>query len=90
MDQIGVSTCHQNLKQCFHTLETNHKAWNSVLTECTPLVSSLGNLGEQLRALDNIQVGVTQLHHFPDLQERLRFKLLQAVDVVLGKLTNKM
>ncbi|XP_031442127.1 uncharacterized protein C1orf109 homolog isoform X2 [Clupea harengus] len=59
MDQIGVSTCHQNLKQCFHTLETNHKAWNSVLTECTPL-------------------------------ERLRFKLLQAVDVVLGKLTNKM
>ena len=61
-----------------------------MLTECTPLVSSLGNLGEQLRALDNIQVGVTQLHHFPDLQERLRFKLLQAVDVVLGKLTNKM
>ncbi|XP_062385641.1 AFG2-interacting ribosome maturation factor [Sardina pilchardus] len=90
MAQMCVASCHQKLKQCFQTLENNHKAWNLVQNECTPLISSLGNLGEQLIALDNVQLNVTPLQRFPDLQERLRIKLLQAVDVVLGKLADKL
>ncbi|KAG5264941.1 hypothetical protein AALO_G00259690 [Alosa alosa] len=90
MAQSCVALCHQKLKQCFQTLETNRKAWNLVWTECTPLINSLGNLGEQLIAMDNVQLDVTPLKRFPDLQERLRIKLLQAVDVVLGKLADKL
>lgn len=90
MAQITVASCHQKLKQCFQTLESINKAWNLVLTDCTPLISSLGNLGEQLRALDNVQLDITPLQRFPDFRERLRFKLLQAVDVVLGKLTDQL
>lgn len=90
MAQIVVASCHQKLKQCFQTLESNNKAWNLVLTDCAPLISSLGNLGEQLRALDNVQLNITPLHCFSDFQERLRFKLLQAVDIVLEKLGDKL
>lgn len=90
MAQIVISSCYQKLKQCFQTLESNNKSWNLVLTDCTPLISSLGNLGEQLKALDSVQLDTTPLHRFPDFQERLRFKLLQAVDVVLGKLADKL
>ncbi|XP_063040891.1 AFG2-interacting ribosome maturation factor [Engraulis encrasicolus] len=89
MAQTVMSSCHQHLKKCFQTLDMTNKAWDLVLAECRPLVSSLGNLGEQLRALDNVRLDVTPLHRFPDFKERLRFKLLLAVDVVLGKLTDK-
>lgn len=89
MAQTVISSCHQHLKKCFQTLDMTNKAWDLVLAECRPLVSSLGNLGEQLRALDNVRLDVTPLHRFPDFKERLRFKLLLAVDVVLGKLTDK-
>ena len=51
---------------------------------------SLGNLAEQLRALQNINITNTTLHNFPDLQERLHYKLVQAVDIVLGKLSERM
>lgn len=90
MAQTVIASCYQKLKQCFQTLESNNKSWNLVLTDCTPLISSLGNLGEQLRVLDSVQLETTPLHRFPDFQERLRFKLLQAVDVVLGKLADKL
>uniref|UniRef100_A0A4W5KTZ4 AFG2 interacting ribosome maturation factor n=1 Tax=Hucho hucho TaxID=62062 RepID=A0A4W5KTZ4_9TELE len=66
------------------------KVWNSVLSECKPLMVSLGNIGEQLRAFQKVQIANTSLHTFPDLHQRLHFKLLQAVDIVLGKLTDKM
>ncbi|KAK2830609.1 hypothetical protein Q5P01_018540 [Channa striata] len=53
-------------------------------------MASLANLAEQSRALSNVQLSNTPLRVFPDLEERLRFKLLQATDTVLGKLNEKM
>uniref|UniRef100_A0A8C7LHF7 Uncharacterized protein n=1 Tax=Oncorhynchus kisutch TaxID=8019 RepID=A0A8C7LHF7_ONCKI len=50
---------------------------NSVLAECKPLMVSLGNIEEQLRAFQKIQIANTSLHTFPDLHQRLHFKLLQ-------------
>ncbi|XP_045082507.1 uncharacterized protein C1orf109-like, partial [Coregonus clupeaformis] len=64
--------------------ENNQKVWNSVLAECKPLMVSLGNLEEQLRAFQKIQNANTALHNFPDLHQHLHFKLLQAADIVLG------
>lgn len=43
------------------------KVWNSVLAECKPLMVSLGNIEEQLRAFQKIQIANTSLHTFPDL-----------------------
>lgn len=60
------------------------------MSECSPLIESLGNLVEQSRALSNVQLSSTPLRDFPDLEERLRFKLLQATDTVLFKLNEKM
>ncbi|XP_062301600.1 AFG2-interacting ribosome maturation factor [Osmerus eperlanus] len=90
MSKPALLSLQQVLKKCFQSLQNNQKILNSVLNECTPLMVSLGNLTEQLRALQNINIANTTLHNFPDLQERLHYKLVQAVDIVLGKLSEKM
>ncbi|CAI5691190.1 AFG2-interacting ribosome maturation factor [Oreochromis niloticus] len=90
MSTLAVATLHQALRKSFATLESNQKVWKSVLAECSPLMVSLGNLAEQSRALSNVQISNTPLRVFPDLEERLRFKLLEATDIVLGKLNEKM
>lgn len=81
---------HEALKRSFQSLEQNQKAWKSVLDECVPLMGSLGNLAEQLQALKNVQMVITPLNRFPELHDRLRFKLLVAVDTVLDTLSEKM
>ncbi|XP_068567410.1 AFG2-interacting ribosome maturation factor [Cebidichthys violaceus] len=90
MSKPALTSLHQALRKSFQTLESNQKVWKSVLADCSPLMGSLGNLAEQSRALSNVQVSNTPLRDFPDLEERLRFKLSQATDTVLGKLNEKM
>ena len=80
----------QSLRKNFQHLETNHKTWHSVLAECTPLVGSVGNLAHQLRALSNVNISNTPLKAFPDLQQRLHYKLTLALDIVLEKLNEKL
>ncbi|KAM3858141.1 AFG2-interacting ribosome maturation factor [Diretmus argenteus] len=86
----ALTSLQQVLRKSFQSLEKNQKVWNSVLAECSPLMVSLGNVAEQLRALSNVQLSNTPLSVFPDLQERLHFKLIQAADTVLEKLNEKM
>ncbi|KAJ8273049.1 hypothetical protein GJAV_G00096810 [Gymnothorax javanicus] len=90
MSNPALLSLHQSFKRCFHSLEQNQKVWNAVLVECRPLMGSLGNLAEQLLALSHVQIASTPLARFLDLQDRLRFKLLVAVDTVLDKLVEKM
>lgn len=90
MSKSELLSVHLALKRSFQNLEQNQKLWNGVLAECSPLMVSLGNLAEQLQALQNVQLERTPLKGFPDLRERLRFKLLQAVDTVMEKLYEKM
>lgn len=90
MSKPALLSLQQALRKSFQSLENNQKVWNRVLSECSPLMVSLGNLAEQWRALSNVQLSNTPLRDFPDLEERLRFKLLQATDTVLGKLNDKM
>ncbi|XP_042362812.1 uncharacterized protein C1orf109 homolog [Plectropomus leopardus] len=90
MSKPALFSLHQALRKSFQSLENNQKVWTSVLAECSPLMASLGNLAEQLRALSNVQISNTPLRDFPDLEERLRFKLSLAMDTVLGKLNEKM
>ncbi|XP_034401766.1 uncharacterized protein C1orf109 homolog [Cyclopterus lumpus] len=90
MSTPALTLLHQALRKGFQSLENNQKVWKSVLAECSPLMVSLGNLAEQSRALSNVQISNTPLRYFPDLEERLRFKLSHATDTVLGKLNEKM
>ncbi|XP_065804335.1 AFG2-interacting ribosome maturation factor [Labrus bergylta] len=90
MSKPALLSLHQALRKSFHSLESNQREWRSVLAECSPLMESLGNLAEQWRALSNVQISNTPLRDFPDLQERLTFKLLQATDTVLLKVNEKM
>ncbi len=90
MSKPALLPLHQALRKSFQSLENNQKLWNSLLAECSPLMVSLGNLAEQSRALSRVQLANTPLRDFPDLEERLRFKLGLATDVVLGKLNEKM
>lgn len=90
MSKSATLTLHQALRRAFQSLENNQKVWTSVLSECSPLMESLRNLAEQSRALSNVQISSTPLNAFPDLEERLRFKLLHATDTVMGKLNEKM
>lgn len=86
MSNPALLVLHQALRKSFQSLESNRKVWISALAECSPLVGSVGNLAEQLRALSNVQLSNTPLKVFPDLEERLRFKLFHAVDIVLVKM----
>ncbi|XP_030268769.1 AFG2-interacting ribosome maturation factor [Sparus aurata] len=90
MSKPALLSLHQALRKSFQGLESNQKVWSDVLAECSPLMVSLGNLAEQWRALSNVQLSNTPLRDFPDLEERLRFKLVQATDTVLCKLNGKM
>ncbi|XP_051527570.1 ribosome biogenesis protein C1orf109 homolog isoform X1 [Myxocyprinus asiaticus] len=90
MSNPVLVSLHQQLKKCFEVLKVNKNVWESVLAECIPLMSSLGNLAVQLKALKNVQLANTPLAKFPSLQERLHYKLSLAVDTVLGKLAEKM
>lgn len=81
---------HQELRKNFQNLENNRKVWDGALADCAPLMVSLGNLAEQLAALSRVQLSNTPLSVFPDLEARLRFKLLHAADIVLGKMNEKM
>ncbi|MEQ2241504.1 hypothetical protein ILYODFUR_025981 [Ilyodon furcidens] len=78
------------LRRSFMALQNQQAVWRSVLEECDPLMESLGNLGEQMRALSRVRVSDTPLRVFPDLQERLQFQLLQAADLLLQRLMDRM
>lgn len=80
----------QALRKSFQHLETDQKTWMSVLAECSPLVGSVGNLAQQLRALSTVDLSITPLRDFPDLRGRLTFKLTQAMDTALEKLSDKL
>uniref|UniRef100_A0A3B3Y6T3 Uncharacterized protein n=1 Tax=Poecilia mexicana TaxID=48701 RepID=A0A3B3Y6T3_9TELE len=78
------------VRRSFMALQDQRTAWRSVLEECDPLMESLGNLGQQMKALSRVRVSDTPLRAFPDLQERLQFQLLQAVDLLLQRLRDRM
>ncbi|XP_063144326.1 AFG2-interacting ribosome maturation factor isoform X2 [Rattus norvegicus] len=79
------------LKKCFPVVEEQQDLWQSTLQDCLPLLSSLSNLAEQLQAAQSLRFeDVLALRPFPDLQERLRRKQLEAGDIVLDKLTERL
>ncbi|XP_062266315.1 AFG2-interacting ribosome maturation factor [Platichthys flesus] len=90
MSKPEVASVHQALRKGFKTVESNQQVWKSVLAECDPLMVSLGNLAEQSRALSRVHIPNTPLRDFPDLEERLGFKLSLATDTVLLRLHEKM
>lgn len=89
MSEACILQLHQELRNCFQSLKVNQTVWKGVLEECSALVCSLGNLAEQLRALKSVKIVNTPLCTFPNLSERLQHKLLNAVDTVLGELSQK-
>uniref|UniRef100_A0A1A8QB86 Chromosome 1 open reading frame 109 n=1 Tax=Nothobranchius rachovii TaxID=451742 RepID=A0A1A8QB86_9TELE len=78
------------LRRSFVSLEKQREVWRSVLEECSPLMEALGNLAEQMSALTRVQLLDTPLPVFPQLEELLRVKLLQAADTVLQRLGENM
>uniref|UniRef100_A0A8C6RA49 AFG2 interacting ribosome maturation factor n=1 Tax=Nannospalax galili TaxID=1026970 RepID=A0A8C6RA49_NANGA len=79
------------LKTCFPAVEEQQGLWQSTLQDCSPLLSSLSNLAEQLQAVESLRFeDVPALQPFPDLQERLRRKQLEAGDTVLDKLGERL
>ncbi|KAL7829685.1 hypothetical protein AOLI_G00305700 [Acnodon oligacanthus] len=90
MSQAALRSLQQELRKCFQSVEASGPVWRSALEECSPLLSSLGNLAEQLRALKSVDLLNTPLAKFPDLQQRLQHRLAQAADAVLSKLREKM
>ncbi|KAI5622767.1 hypothetical protein C0J50_17645 [Silurus asotus] len=89
MSQPAVLKLHQELRKCFQNIKENQTVWRGVLDECSSLVSSLGNLTEQLRALKRTEIEKTPLGTFPNLPELLHYKLLNAIDTVLNQLREK-
>lgn len=79
------------LKKCFPAVEEQQGLWQSTLRECPPLLASLSNLAEQLRAAQNLRFEeVPALRPFPGLKELLRRKQLEAGDAVLDQLGERL
>ncbi|XP_043573824.1 uncharacterized protein C1orf109 homolog [Chiloscyllium plagiosum] len=81
---------HQVLEKCFHVIEKQQNLWESALKECIPIMSSLSNLAEQLQACNKVMFMNTPFREFPDLQNRLKYKLTQAITINLETLGEKM
>ncbi|XP_038657161.1 uncharacterized protein C1orf109 homolog [Scyliorhinus canicula] len=80
----------QALEKCFQVIEQQHNSWQSTLTECLPILSSLSNLVEQLQACNKVVFKNTAFREFTDLQLRLKYKLTQAIEISLEQLGEKM
>nr|XP_015854130.2 uncharacterized protein C1orf109 homolog [Peromyscus maniculatus bairdii]XP_015854132.2 uncharacterized protein C1orf109 homolog [Peromyscus maniculatus bairdii]XP_042127787.1 uncharacterized protein C1orf109 homolog [Peromyscus maniculatus bairdii] len=79
------------LRRCFPVVEEQQGLWQSTLQDCSPLLSSLSNLAEQLQAAQSLRFeDVPALRPFPDVEERLRRKQLEAGDIVLDKLAERL
>ncbi|XP_036602486.1 uncharacterized protein C1orf109 homolog isoform X2 [Trichosurus vulpecula] len=85
-----LPTVQDVLKKAFRVVEHQHGLWRSTLSDCSPLLTSLSNLAEQLQASQNVQLEETPLRAFPDLKDRLRRKLLAAGDAILDQLGEKL
>lgn len=79
------------LRRCFPAVEEQQGLWRGALRDCQPLVAALSNLAEQMQAEQSVRFqDVPALRAFPDLQERLRRKQLEAGDAVLDKLGERL
>uniref|UniRef100_A0A8C5Y1L5 AFG2 interacting ribosome maturation factor n=1 Tax=Microcebus murinus TaxID=30608 RepID=A0A8C5Y1L5_MICMU len=88
---LPLLAVQEALRKCFPVVEEQQGLWQSTLRDCQPLLVSLSNLAEQLQAAQNLRFeDVPSLRAFPDLQERLRRKQLEAGDTVLDKLAERL
>nr|XP_021323656.1 uncharacterized protein C1orf109 homolog isoform X1 [Danio rerio] len=89
MPGSALLSLQQELRRGFEALKAAKDAFDGGHAECQELVSSLGNLALQLKALKQVQISKTPLSGFPCLQQRLHYKLSLAVDALLAKLAEK-
>ncbi|KAM4699997.1 AFG2-interacting ribosome maturation factor isoform 2-T2 [Discoglossus pictus] len=89
-DKAALISIHQSMRKCFDAIELQHEEWKLAVQECDPLLSTLSNLAEQLQACRRVSLRSTPLCGFPDLQERLCYKLEAAMETTLDKLNEKM
>ncbi|XP_007893144.2 uncharacterized protein C1orf109 homolog [Callorhinchus milii] len=81
---------HQALQKSFQVVQQQERVWADTLAVCTPLLSSLSNLAEQLQACKSLTFSNTAFRDFPDLESRLKYKLNRATGTVLEKLGEQM
>lgn len=87
----ALTAVQEALKKCFPVVEEQEGRWQGALKDCPTLLTSLGNLAEQVQAAQQVRFeDVALLRAFPDLKERLRLKQLTAGDVILDKLQERL
>ncbi|XP_005995630.1 AFG2-interacting ribosome maturation factor [Latimeria chalumnae] len=89
-EKQAVLLVQQALRKCFQVISQQEAVWQSTLSECSPLLHSLGNLGEQLQSCNTVALKKTPLKDFLDLEQCLKHKLIMAMECVLEKLSGKM
>ncbi|XP_070574998.1 AFG2-interacting ribosome maturation factor-like [Ptychodera flava] len=72
-------------KAC-HNLEKQEKTWNKTLEGSSEHVGSLCNLCEQLQCCQRVNVEGTPLRSFTDIKDRLQYKLVHSLEIVIAKL----
>lgn len=87
---VGLTQLQQALRKAFQSVESSRKSWRAALDESASLLVSLGNLAEQFVALSKVDLSKSPLSSFPELEEKLRFKLDHAADTVMKKLYEKL
>ncbi|XP_029427521.1 uncharacterized protein C1orf109 homolog [Rhinatrema bivittatum] len=89
-ERQALLTVHHALKKCFRGVEEQQEDWSKTIPAFKPLLSSLSNLAEQLQTCQKVAFECTPLGGFPDLQQRLTYKLISAMEEVLKKVGEKM
>ncbi|XP_075460857.1 AFG2-interacting ribosome maturation factor isoform X2 [Ascaphus truei] len=89
-ERTALVSIHQSFRRCFDAIEKQQNEWQCMLLQCDPLLSSLSNLAEQLQACQRVEFRSSPVHCFPDLEDRLRYKLTAAMEATLEELSEKM
>ncbi|KAG6928345.1 chromosome 1 orf 109 [Chelydra serpentina] len=85
----AILVLHRSLQKCFQAIQQQQEAWQTALTDCKPLLSSLSNLAEQMQACQKVTFAHTPLRGFPDLEEQLKYKQRCAAETLLEELGGK-
>ncbi|XP_053867767.1 ribosome biogenesis protein C1orf109 homolog [Malaclemys terrapin pileata] len=88
-EHSAILVLHQSLQKCFQAIQQQQEAWQTALTDCKPLLSSLSNLAEQMQACQKVTFAHTPLRDFPDLEEQLKYKQHCAAETLLEELGGK-
>ncbi|XP_077982514.1 AFG2-interacting ribosome maturation factor-like [Glandiceps talaboti] len=80
----------KELFKALRSMEQEDRKWKETVDSSTEHLSSVCNLCEQLRCCGKVNLEMTPLRNFTDLKERLQYKIIYSLEVIMAKLRDNL